>query len=81
MTTKAQQAARLLGRKGGKARAASVSPEQRHEWSVKGGEATRDKSTREERVRRAIAAVTARWAKVRAARPECGQPVEKDSGK
>jgi general stress protein YciG len=62
MTTKAQQAARLLGRKGGKARAASVPPEQRREWSRKGGQATANKTTPDERSARAKAAAQARWA-------------------
>jgi general stress protein YciG len=61
MTTKSQQAARLLGRKGGKARAASVSKEQRLEWSRKGGEATASKTTLEDRTARARAAAKARW--------------------
>jgi general stress protein YciG len=61
MTTKAQVAARLLGRKGGKARAASASPEQRREWSRKGGETTAIMTTSEERSERARAAAKARW--------------------
>jgi general stress protein YciG len=61
MTTKAQQAARLLGRKGGKARAASIDAETRREWSVKGGKAAAEKSTHEERSARAKAAAKARW--------------------
>jgi general stress protein YciG len=66
MTTKVQSAARLLGRKGGKARAASIDEATRREWSRKGGEATASKTTPEERSARARAAVTARWEKVRA---------------
>lgn len=61
MTTKSQEAARLLGRKGGKARAASTTPEQRKEWSKKGGKAMAAKYTPEERSERASAAARARW--------------------
>ena len=60
MTTQASKAARLLGRKGGKARAASTTPEQRAEWARRGA-ATTNAATPEERSARAKAAAKARW--------------------
>jgi hypothetical protein len=65
MTTNASKAARLLGRKGGKARAKTTTPEQRREWSQRGGQAARDASTPEERSARGKAAAAARWAKAK----------------
>lgn len=61
MTTKATEAARLLGRKGGKARAKAVDEKQRIDWSKKGGYAVAAKYTPEERSERARAAARARW--------------------
>lgn len=53
MTTKATEAARLLGRKGGKARAKNVPKADRVKWSKDGGIAAQAKLTPEERSRRA----------------------------
>lgn len=69
MTTKAQLAARLLGRKGGKARAANVPAEKREEWSKKGGENAQALLTPEERSRRARVG----WEKRRKAKREKGE--------
>ena len=62
VTTSASKAARLLGRKGGKARTRATTPEQRESWSRLGGQAARDASTPEERTERCRAAAVARWA-------------------
>lgn len=61
MTTKATEAARILGRKGGKARAKAVDEKQRIAWSRKGGKAVAAKYTPWERSERASAAARARW--------------------
>jgi phage-related protein len=50
---KAPEAARHLGRNGGKARAKSVDEKQRIAWSKKGGKAAQVKLTPAERSRRA----------------------------
>ena len=67
VTTSASKAARLLGRQGGKARAAASTPEQRKDWSRKGSDVTNAGTTPEQRSARGKAAVLARWAKRRAA--------------
>jgi general stress protein YciG len=53
MTTRIQHAARLLGRKGGQARAANAAPEQCREWSSAGGKATAAKMSKAQRQDRA----------------------------
>lgn len=76
MTTKASEAARLLGRKGGKARAKSVDEKQRRKWSIKGGKTTAAKYTPEERSERASAAAKLRWKRWREEQAKAGQPAK-----
>lgn len=65
MTTPTSKAARLLGREGGKARAAASTPEQRQDWSRKGADKTNAGTTPEQRSARGRAAAAARWARVK----------------
>ena len=62
VTTAASKAARLLGRQGGKARAAASTPEQRTEWGRKGADKTNAGTTPEQWSARGKAAAAARWA-------------------